>query len=81
MAYFLDQGLADLTANEQGKKKGRSGYNTGASFGTATAASPTAKKTNRYAADCTACGNRVAEGKGILDKKNGAWVTTHSSCP
>jgi hypothetical protein len=80
MAYFLDQTLASLTANEQGKK-GSSGFNTGGSFGKATTATTFAKRANRYAADCTNCGLRVDAGKGILDKKNGAWVTSHSSCP
>jgi hypothetical protein len=83
MAYFLDKNLAEMVRNEQGRK-GRSGFNTGSSFGK-TATAPKGRtsgaRTNQYAADCNRCGVRVEKGAGSLKSENGAWVTTHlESC-
>jgi hypothetical protein len=75
MAYFLDPALAQMVRDEQ---KGRSGFNTGSSFGKATTAPKGGGgRTNNYPADCSRCGVKVPKGSGSLENKNGAWVTTH----
>ena len=39
-------------------------------------------KPNRYAANCNACGVRVPEGEGWINKVDGRWLTVHATaCP
>ncbi len=37
-------------------------------------------KTNKFAADCNSCKNRVAANEGSLARENGRWVVTCSAC-
>lgn len=69
MAYFLE-----LSAVTSGTRVGDTGIQGVQESGMAPSQGG---RTNIYAAECSACGNKVPKGMGSLERKNGAWVTTH----
>jgi hypothetical protein len=69
MAYFLELDIAN-----SGTRKSDTGIRSVQEAGTAPSRGG---RTNIYAADCSACGNKVAKGMGSLERKSGVWVTTH----
>jgi len=78
MAYFLDPDLAKLVRDEQASSSGPSGKGSVATR--KTTSTPQRIRTNKFAASCSKCGERVPAGQGSLEMKNGAWVTTHLEC-